>query len=39
MAQEIEIEFKNLLTKEEFDALLRCTYPFPKEGTANKLLF
>ncbi|MCM3741116.1 CYTH domain-containing protein [Oceanobacillus luteolus] len=32
MAQEIEIEFKNLLTKDEFDTLLDA-YPFPKEGT------
>ncbi|MCF3942084.1 CYTH domain-containing protein [Oceanobacillus alkalisoli] len=30
MAQEIEIEFKNLLTKAEFDTLLE-TFPFPKE--------
>lgn len=28
--QEIEIEFKNLLTKDEFDRLLRH-YPFPKK--------
>lgn len=31
MAQEIEIEFKNLLTKSEFDALLTA-YHFPKNG-------
>lgn len=31
MAQEIEIEFKNLLTKDEFDHLL-ASLPFPKES-------
>lgn len=31
MAQEIEIEFKNLLTKEEYETLLN-KLPFPKKG-------
>ncbi|MEN2466744.1 CYTH domain-containing protein [Ornithinibacillus sp. FSL M8-0202] len=31
MAQEIEIEYKNLLTKEEYETLLH-NLPFPKEG-------
>lgn len=31
MTQEIEIEYKNLLTKEEFHQLLHA-FPFPKEG-------
>ncbi|WP_099157118.1 CYTH domain-containing protein [Virgibacillus ndiopensis] len=31
MTQEIEIEYKNLLTKDEFDACLH-NYPFPKNG-------
>lgn len=32
MSQEIEIEYKNLLTKSEFDRLLNAL-PFPKEAT------
>lgn len=32
MAQEIEIEYKNLLTEEEFNQLL-AAFPFPKQGT------
>lgn len=32
MTQEIEIEYKNLLTKEEFDHILN-NYPFPKNET------
>lgn len=31
MAQEIEIEFKNILTKAEYESLLEA-YPFPKDG-------
>lgn len=31
MSQEIEIEYKNLITREEYDQLLTA-YPFPKEG-------
>lgn len=31
MSQEIEIEYKNLLTKEEFNRLL-ASFPFPKES-------
>lgn len=31
MTQEIEIEYKNILTKEEYDKLLQV-FPFPREG-------
>lgn len=35
MRQEIEIEFKNMLTEEEFDALLKAL-PFPKHSIIQK---
>lgn len=34
MTQEIEIEYKNLLTKAEFDRLLK-QYPFPEKATVQ----
>jgi len=34
MSQEIEIEYKNLLTKKEFDRLLQ-QYPFPEESISQ----